>query len=87
MDAPRPNSPYPRTPITGDALVWFCGRGRRGWPPEGCCSLFAAALLNLRGGWFYSFILRLGVAVYTLSVERDDPARRLFLPPHTQARQ
>ena len=35
--------------------------------------LLAAALLNLRGGWFYSFILRLDVAVYTLSVVHDDP--------------
>ena len=35
--------------------------------------LLAAALLNLRGGWFYLFILRLGGAVYTVFGDLQGP--------------
>ena len=56
----------PGPPFTGDALFWPCGRGRRGWPPEGRCSLLAAALLNLRGRWFCLFTARLDGAAYTV---------------------
>ena len=55
----------PGPPFTGDALFCPCGPGRRGWSPEGDCSLLAAALLNLRGGCYYLFMLRLGIAIYT----------------------
>ena len=43
--------------------------------------LLAAALLNLRGGCLYLFTARLDVAVYTLFVGRDDPARRVGAAP------
>ena len=63
----------PGPPFTGDALFWLFGPGRRGRSPEGCCSLLAAALLNLRGGWSYLFTVRLNLAAYTLFVGRDPP--------------
>ena len=42
--------------------------------------LLAAAPLNLRGGWFYRFIMRLGGAIYTL-FRRDAPDHPLVGKP------
>ena len=71
MDAVRPNSPYPRTPIYGGRALGTClvASGAGGLRKAGC-SLLAAPLLNLRGGWLYLFTARLNLAIYTLSVGR-----------------